>query len=55
MAQLGSADMRLPIQYALMMPDRPSLEEDNRLDMTRTQSLEFREMDMERFPILKTA
>ncbi len=55
MAQLGSADMRLPIQYALMGPDRPRLEEENRLDMTRTMTLEFREMDFDRFPILKTA
>lgn len=55
MAQLGSADMRLPIQYALMAPERPRLEEENRLDMTQTLSLDFRKMDTDRFPILLTA
>lgn len=53
-AQLGSADMRLPIQYALLYPDRPVLHEDRPLDMSRTLSLDFKEMDFERFPMLKT-
>lgn len=34
-AQLGSADMRLPIQYALCYPDRPVLKEDHPFDMTK--------------------
>ena len=38
-AQLGSADMRLPIQYALCYPDRPGLKEDHPLDMTKTMNL----------------
>ena len=55
MAQLGSADMRLPIQYALMYPNRPHLKEEHPLDMTKTLSLDFKEMDYERYPMLKLA
>ena len=40
-AQLGSADMRLPIQYALCYPDRPGLKEDHPLDMTKTNEFEL--------------
>ncbi len=54
-AQLGSADMRLPIQYALYGPDRPYFEEKNSLDMTKAMTLTFLEMDEKRYPILKTA
>ena len=54
-AQLGSADMRLPIQYALCYPERPVLKEDRPLDMTKTLTLDFKEMDYERFPMLKLA
>lgn len=55
MAQLGSADMRLPIQYALMYPDRLCLKEDKPLDMTKTLQLDFKEMDFVRYPMLKLA
>lgn len=54
-AQLGSADMRLPIQYALYAPHRPVLKEDKPLDLTKTLTLNFKEMDYERFPMLQTA
>lgn len=54
-AQLGSADMRLPIQYALMYPDRLCLKEDKPLDMTKTLQLDFKEMDFVRYPMLKLA
>ena len=54
-AQLGSADMRLPIQYALCYPDRPGLKEDHPLDMTKTMNLNFKEMDYVRYPMLKLA
>ena len=54
-AQLGSADMRLPIQYALCYPDRPVLKEDRPLDMTKTMDLNFKEMDYVRYPMLKLA
>lgn len=55
LAQLGSADMRLPIQYALMYPNRPFLKEDHPLDMTKTLTLDFKEMDYDRYPMLKLA
>ena len=54
-AQLGSADMRLPIQYALTYPNRPILKEDKPLDMTKTLNLHFKEMDFDRYPMLKKA
>lgn len=54
-AQLGSADMRLPIQYALCYPNRPLLKEDHPLDMTKTLDLNFKEMDFIRYPMLKLA
>jgi 1-deoxy-D-xylulose-5-phosphate reductoisomerase len=54
MAQLGVADMRLPIQYACSYPDRwdgslPSL------DLTRAGRLEFHEPAHDRFPCLGLA
>lgn len=55
MAQLGSADMRLPIQYALCYPERPVLKEQHPLDMTKTMDLNFQEMDYVRYPMLKLA
>lgn len=54
-AQLGSADMCLPIQYALYGPDRPYLKEDHPLDLTRTLTLNFKEMDHDRYPMLLLA
>ena len=53
-AQLGTPDMRVPIQYALTYPDRwPSPAE--RLSLARIASLTFREMDYKRYPALKMA
>ncbi len=54
-AQLGSADMRLPIQYALCYPQRPVLKEDTPLDMTQTLDLNFKKMDFDRYPMLRLA
>lgn len=53
-AQLGEADMRAPIQYALTYPDRP---EGNapKLDLARLSTLEFNEPDLEAFPALALA
>lgn len=55
LAQLGSADMHIPIQYALCCPERPVLEEKKPLDMTKTMNLHFQEMDFERYPMLLLA
>ncbi|MEK3758690.1 1-deoxy-D-xylulose-5-phosphate reductoisomerase [Paenibacillus sp. FSL P4-0338] len=53
-AQLGTPDMRVPIQYALTYPDRwPSPAK--RLSLAQVASLTFREMDYERYPALKMA
>ncbi|MEK5465000.1 1-deoxy-D-xylulose-5-phosphate reductoisomerase [Paenibacillus sp. FSL R7-0210] len=53
-AQLGTPDMRVPIQYALTYPDRwPSPAK--RLSLAQVTSLTFREMDYERYPALKMA
>jgi 1-deoxy-D-xylulose-5-phosphate reductoisomerase len=54
LAQLGVADMGIPILYALTYPERrptPAA----RLDLTRTGSLTFEEPDTERFPALRLA
>lgn len=53
-AQLGTPDMRVPIQYALTYPDRmPSPAK--RLSLAQIGQLHFREMDMDRFPCLRMA
>ncbi|MCI0413793.1 1-deoxy-D-xylulose-5-phosphate reductoisomerase [bacterium] len=53
-AQMGTADMRIPIQLALTHPERwenslPSI------DLTKIGSLEFYEPDLNKFPCLKLA
>ena len=53
-AQLGTPDMRMPIQYALTYPHRwPS--DVPRLDLFSTNQLTFEEPDMDTFPCLKLA
>ena len=54
MAQLGSPDMRLPIQLALTYPDRAECPADA-LDLTKCGTLTFCEPDMENFPCLALA
>ncbi|QTM99445.1 1-deoxy-D-xylulose-5-phosphate reductoisomerase [Sediminibacillus dalangtanensis] len=54
-AQLGTPDMRVPIQYALNYPDRLELSGTKRLDLIEIGKLHFSEMDLERFPCLKMA
>lgn len=54
-AQLGSADMRLPIQYALSYPNRWNLEEEHPFQPNLGIQFEFKEMDFNRFPLLKIA
>ncbi|WP_062105045.1 1-deoxy-D-xylulose-5-phosphate reductoisomerase [Bacillus niameyensis] len=51
-AQLGSPDMRVPIQYALSFPDRLPLHSNSPLDLTKIGRLHFEEMDLERFRCL---
>ncbi|MGQ9462418.1 MAG: 1-deoxy-D-xylulose-5-phosphate reductoisomerase [Candidatus Fervidibacter sp.] len=53
-AQLSLPDMRLPIQYALLYPERhPSPVQ--RLDLTKIGSLTFEPPDENRFPCLRLA
>ncbi len=54
MAQLGTPDMRLPIQYALYYPDRKPLSGD-RLDFAALKSITFEAPDMEVFKGLALA
>ena len=53
MAQLGVADMRIPIQYALTYPDRVTVNGDLGLDLTATGGLQFQLPDARRFPCLE--
>jgi 1-deoxy-D-xylulose-5-phosphate reductoisomerase len=53
-AQLGTPDMRLPIQYALSYPSRlPS--PSTAVDLVAAGRLDFRAPDMDRFPALRVA
>ena len=54
MAQLGTPDMRLPIQYAFSFPERLSLGSEQ-LDLFALGSLHFEQPDVQRFPCLRLA
>lgn len=54
-AQLGTPDMKVPIQYALTYPDRLPLRSSERLDLAKIGKLHFQEMDLERFRCLHFA
>ena len=54
MAQLGSPDMRLPIQLSLTYPQRQECPVD-KLDLTSCGSLTFSKPDMDAFPCLALA
>lgn len=53
-AQLGVPDMKVPIQYALMYPDRPAAPY-QRLDFSRMPQMTFDEPDYEKFRCLALA
>lgn len=53
-AQLGVPDMRLPIQYAFSFPQRLHLN-GNRLDLFKTQDLQFFKPDYQKFKCLQLA
>lgn len=54
MAQLGTPDMKLPIQYALFYPDRRPME-GKRVDFYELGQMTFSKPDMETFPGLRLA
>ena len=53
-AQLGTPDMRIPIQYALYYPSRPTLSGD-RLDLFKLKDLTFEAPDLDTFKGLALA
>jgi 1-deoxy-D-xylulose-5-phosphate reductoisomerase len=54
-AQLGIADMAIPISYVLAYPERLPLRHLPSLDLPRAGALEFVEPDLEQFPCLALA
>ncbi len=54
-AQLGTPDMRLPIQYALTYPDRLEIANSKRLHLDEIMTLHFKKPDLERYPALALA
>lgn len=54
-AQMGTADMRLPIQYALSYPDRLVMHNAEPFHFMNYPSLHFEAMSFERYPLLKLA
>lgn len=54
MAQLGTPDMKVPIQYALTYPHR-LLVQTTKLDLAKIAKLDFREMDLDRYVALRLA
>jgi len=54
MAQLSTTDMKFPIQYALLYPDRVTAPF-ARLDLAKIRSLEFLTVDSRRFPAVELA
>jgi 1-deoxy-D-xylulose-5-phosphate reductoisomerase len=54
LAQLGSADMRIPIAYALAWPERMATPA-QKLDLAAIARLDFEAPDLDRFPALRLA
>lgn len=54
-AQMGSPDMRVPIQYALSYPERLALPTLKRLNLIDVGKLHFEEVSLERFRCLEYA
>lgn len=54
-AQLGSPDMRVPIQYAMTYPDRISMQEPKPLDLVALGQMNFETLDLNRFKALALA
>jgi 1-deoxy-D-xylulose-5-phosphate reductoisomerase len=54
-AQLSLPDMRMPIQYAILYPDRVFNKEISRIDWDKAMTLDFKAPDFGRFPCLRIA
>lgn len=55
LAQMGNPDMRVPIQYALMYPKHVECPNYHQLDLGKILSLNFKEMDYNRYPLVAIA
>jgi 1-deoxy-D-xylulose-5-phosphate reductoisomerase len=55
MAQLGTPDMRLPIQYAITYPERLEIVNSERLDLAKIATLDFKVADLNRYKALALA
>ncbi len=55
MAQLGTPDMRLPIQYAITYPERLEIKNSERLNLAQISQLDFKDVDLERYPAVRLA
>jgi len=53
LAQLSMPDMRIPIQYALLTPRHLDSPYNQVLNLGKLKSLNFKEMDYERYPLVK--
>ncbi|WP_099301034.1 1-deoxy-D-xylulose-5-phosphate reductoisomerase [Bacillus sp. Marseille-P3800] len=54
-AQLGTPDMRVPIQYALTYPNRLERLEGDRLNLAEIGKLHFKDLDFDRYRCMKFA
>ena len=54
-AQLGTPDMRIPIQYALTYPERWLVHQSDPIDFLTIGSLRFEPVDFTRYPLLNYA
>jgi len=54
-AHLGTADMKIPIAYAMNYPDRKAIGNTLQLDLVKLGRLDFKEMNFSRFPCLAMA
>ncbi|WP_100399321.1 1-deoxy-D-xylulose-5-phosphate reductoisomerase [Bacillus sp. FJAT-44742] len=55
LAQLGTPDMRVPIQYALSYPKRLELKDTKRLNLWEAGTLDFKQPDFKRYKCLQYA
>jgi len=54
-AQLGTPDMKVPIQYALTYPDRFELIGSTRLNLAKVGQLHFKDVDLDRYRAVRFA
>jgi len=52
---LGTADMKIPIAYAMNYPNRETIANTDFLNLAQVGKLEFKEMDFDRYPCLAMA